>query len=490
MKPNEEPKEPQSNRSRIDRAALPSLGFGLLFASYIGMIGHAGTTPGEFFFSSSLGILCAGLLALALGAWAHQRSSGSLKRFALLASLVLGFGSALVGGVLRSLLTLDFGSLDTAAGFLFGAGCLFVALAWTEIYASYHFIDALRRGTAALFCGVIANSVAQLSPSPAIEYAWCTVYLCGALACALFEFMRCRTPLAADHGSTDHLSLRTRLVGLARHSWAPLCGLGICSFLLGSLWMQTAPLAAAHSFESIAGATSLGPVIALALIGSAAFRISRYDQASKLFWIVMPITAAIFLITPSLEEMPLPYWNLLVANLQNAGSACMLLCTWALLLLSARTNGLSVYAVFGGSLAFVAGLSLWGAFSFDAFGLQGNVISVVLFILYMSAVILFLAWGGGENRASRHQASEFFNEFIQTRCEKIAEVFGLTPRESELLVLLGRGHGYAYIAETLYISETTVRTHARNIYRKLGISSQEELLALIDHTDRPENITS
>ncbi len=38
----------------------------------------------------------------------------------------------------------------------------------------------------------------------------------------------------------------------------------------------------------------------------------------------------------------------------------------------------------------------------------------------------------------------------------------------------------AFIARTLALSFSTVRTHVRNIYRKINVSSQEELLALID----------
>ncbi len=38
----------------------------------------------------------------------------------------------------------------------------------------------------------------------------------------------------------------------------------------------------------------------------------------------------------------------------------------------------------------------------------------------------------------------------------------------------------AFIARTLVLSISTVRTHVRNIYRKINVSSQEELLALID----------
>jgi DNA-binding NarL/FixJ family response regulator len=51
----------------------------------------------------------------------------------------------------------------------------------------------------------------------------------------------------------------------------------------------------------------------------------------------------------------------------------------------------------------------------------------------------------------------------------------LTPREAEVLALLQEGATNAQIAHQLSIGIETVRTHARNIYRKLGISSRREL---------------
>jgi DNA-binding NarL/FixJ family response regulator len=54
----------------------------------------------------------------------------------------------------------------------------------------------------------------------------------------------------------------------------------------------------------------------------------------------------------------------------------------------------------------------------------------------------------------------------------------LTPREAEVLELLQDGDTNAQIAHRLSIGVETVRTHARNIYRKLGIASRRELARL------------
>lgn len=54
----------------------------------------------------------------------------------------------------------------------------------------------------------------------------------------------------------------------------------------------------------------------------------------------------------------------------------------------------------------------------------------------------------------------------------------LTPREAEVLERLQDGARNAEIAHELSIGIETVRTHARHIYRKLGIGSRRELTRL------------
>ena len=48
----------------------------------------------------------------------------------------------------------------------------------------------------------------------------------------------------------------------------------------------------------------------------------------------------------------------------------------------------------------------------------------------------------------------------------------LTPREREVLRLLTQGLSSALIADELFVSLTTVNSHVRTIYNKLGVSSR------------------
>ncbi len=53
----------------------------------------------------------------------------------------------------------------------------------------------------------------------------------------------------------------------------------------------------------------------------------------------------------------------------------------------------------------------------------------------------------------------------------------LTSREADVLELLQSGRSNAEIAQALHVSIETVRTHARRIYRKLGVGTRRELHA-------------
>lgn len=58
----------------------------------------------------------------------------------------------------------------------------------------------------------------------------------------------------------------------------------------------------------------------------------------------------------------------------------------------------------------------------------------------------------------------------------------LTPRETEIFALLLSGRTLKKIGEELCISDNTVTSHARHIYRKAGVKSRQELIDLIADT--------
>ena len=71
---------------------------------------------------------------------------------------------------------------------------------------------------------------------------------------------------------------------------------------------------------------------------------------------------------------------------------------------------------------------------------------------------------------------------IATWAEGAAMAYELTPREREILPLVVRGLDTPTIAQTLGVSDNTVRTHKKSLYRKLDVHSKQELLELMHQT--------
>lgn len=67
-------------------------------------------------------------------------------------------------------------------------------------------------------------------------------------------------------------------------------------------------------------------------------------------------------------------------------------------------------------------------------------------------------------------------------CDRLAGACGLTPREREILGYLARGRSLPYIRDELILSKNTVSTHAKNLYKKLGIHSRQDLFDLVEKT--------
>ena len=69
---------------------------------------------------------------------------------------------------------------------------------------------------------------------------------------------------------------------------------------------------------------------------------------------------------------------------------------------------------------------------------------------------------------------------IELKTKEVASRFGLTSRQAEVLLCLAQGRNANYVAQKFTISMHTAKSHIYNIYNKLGIHSQQELLDIVD----------
>ena len=77
-----------------------------------------------------------------------------------------------------------------------------------------------------------------------------------------------------------------------------------------------------------------------------------------------------------------------------------------------------------------------------------------------------------------HSGRAIAERLIDMAASPTSERFGLSPRESAVLVVLAEGRTNREIAERLFISERTVAVHVRRILAKLGVSGRVEAAGL------------
>ena len=105
----------------------------------------------------------------------------------------------------------------------------------------------------------------------------------------------------------------------------------------------------------------------------------------------------------------------------------------------------------------------WGVLSL----LMGFLLGVFLFSFLSSIVIRYLPH---LERTDKDAAG------TEGAALAMRQAYGLTEKETEVLALLLEGNTYKKIAALLYVSDSTVQSHAKSIYRKADVHTKQELV--------------
>ena len=173
------------------------------------------------------------------------------------------------------------------------------------------------------------------------------------------------------------------------------------------------------------------------------------------------------------------------------GSTCFELLTWLALCSAARRNVIDALPTISWGLAVsYIGIDL-GAFLAMATGTGTGVRSEVAQIAIVVVLVAFVLYVVVTRRTFSFDetiegiapdAPEVIVRDVDTleaHVENLAARYALTPRERDVMALLARGNNSQRVEEKLSIKHNTVKFHARNVYAKLGVHSQQELIDLV-----------
>jgi len=176
---------------------------------------------------------------------------------------------------------------------------------------------------------------------------------------------------------------------------------------------------------------------------------------------------------------------------------------WAILVRKCVEQKLQVfYSIASGisvsSLGFLAGWLLSLAFAYTGF--QKVILTAAMLALAFSLVFVIMLFlpdsshHDSEAAAQPHRAPikvppGEVNEkaLFWMRVDAVSQLYGLSPRERDVLGYLVKGRNASYIQKELVVSPHTAKSHIYNIYRKLDIHSQQKLMDFVE--DFPVEMT-
>lgn len=345
-----------------------------------------------------------------------------------------------------------------------GAGIAFLWLAWLDRFAALSYKNIIRYTILSTLLMIAFNLVGDISPST------------GSTA----EVLIVLSPIAAfvfllrDWGTTglwpNEQPDSTETAALSTKSF-----LGFCAVML------LFPFAYHASIASLSPATSLlersgGDIVSLILFTLILKATNGKVGLAMVYRVAMPLVLGGFLLCFVLPTQT----TALNALITGSGYKFATLFLIVMLLRMAPSSSIR-WVVLGGALAakFLGNaLARWIEFDPSA-GLlsSGNVTVAVAVVAILVCVILWTFPSATELQGNEASSSE--SKTLETICKNISEGYKLTPRESEVLLLLAQGRNQASIAEILFIGKGTAHTHILHVYQKLGIHNQQELIEFV-----------
>ncbi len=389
-----------------------------------------------------------------------------------------------------------------AGGACLGGGAGLFYLMWQRMFSSGTPTTGLHDLLAGFAYAAVFYAALYLVPRAVTAYLIPLVFL------PLFALALIMGNRRVDYTQPMYRSKARENRRVYRHAWSgcwrsafSLGAVAFCTGVVRALAIEQPELGSLVNLLSMA-ALFAGVVVVLGMWQLKGLRMN----IMKLYRFIFPVLLSALLVLAFVPALAYARW--LAAALFALYSMGLVLAMMQCAQVSHKdgVNPSFLFGLFGGvvyglhDLGFIAG-SLSGAASF----LEMDPISVMATLsIYLLAIIFFVGavdFSGGasqvlygasieliapqdENGNVRGRRKEAkggaFKDRTAIKISALREEYGLSEREAQVADLIVRGNTVPRIAEQLYISENTVRTHSKRIYSKLGIHKKQELIALTE----------
>lgn len=350
--------------------------------------------------------------------------------------------------------------------------CCFLFLGWMAVFSRMSLKDVALSVSLSYIANAIFTALCLLGPPGVLYVTSCALPLIGAIAYCLFcrawkAELDCSGRSRAGGGllmGAGNLIIALMLVEFAA---ALIVGLGDSSDgdlnLMGSAFAAILLVAAISAAQSVASVLQKGLVIAVFAIALGAF---------CLFLPLVPSLAA---------AEPLAYAGFALFNITSLSAFCALTDGGA-----ARAVRFFSLVQLSGTTAFVGAqvvCQIGAEFMSEALFATGAVACAVAALAALMVGQSFgTVWGVGGVVPDASQVAvplDGNEPFLDARCAALGQRFGLTLREQDVLKELAQRKTTGQIACTLFVSESTVKTHISHIYKKCGVKKRAQLIGLL-----------
>ncbi len=323
-----------------------------------------------------------------------------------------------------------------------------------------------------------------------------------------------------EHANLPRLPRRTMLPHDSSH-WRNLLVLVVSvslllatvrSFSAIGLWGES-PSTGIDVFADLvlwAGSTAL-----LALFtGIALVKTTRWNLKTRFQPAILVVICGLFLVAA--QQSPAQDTVHIVNELMRLDDSCAHVLFWVVVIATIDALPLPSYRVMGiAAIAYAACSMLWVFLLGNGTLVNGVIVLVIVYVLTVAA--MHSEWLGaareetdadsnrppnskqpsasdpatpslanaGKN-ASPAQGTRAaalsgrqVSQIITSRCQSLAAERKLSPRETEVFILLAQGRTRTLIQEELVLAENTVKTHIAHIYAKLGVNNRQDMMDLV-----------